>query len=110
MAGEQEYLWHDDGHILYLMLSGPDLNITMIHCPNNGAPDTDCFHDDAGGCLVEYFINNYGLDCNVGTCVPQEELVIAWSVQGSLKHIDECQVWVIPVTDDMFASWRATQG
>jgi hypothetical protein len=107
---ELEYLWHDDGHQLHLMLNGADLAITMVHCPEQGREGADCHHEDVRGCVVEYFLNSYGLDCNVGSCAPEETVGIAWSIQGNLRHIEECQVWVIPVTDDMFASWRATQG
>ena len=102
-------VWHDDGHLIGLMLNGGDLSVTVVVCPDDGNPEADCWHDDIEGCLVRHFITMYGLDCNVGICEPTPELTIAWSAQGNLRHIEEMQIWIIPVTDDMFASWRQVQ-
>lgn len=102
-------VWHDDGHVMHLMLNGPDLSIVMTECPAVGDTSAECHHADIGGCLVSHFLQIYGLDCNVGSCEPSGQMQIAWSPQGNLNHIEEMQVWVIPVDDDMFSSWRATQ-
>lgn len=102
-------VWHDDGHVMHMMLSGPDLSITMTECPNGGRPDNECWHPDVQGCVVSHFLQIYGLDCNVGSCEPAGQMQIAWSPQGNRNHIEEMQIWVIPVDDDMFSSWRATQ-
>lgn len=109
MAVDSTQVWHDDGHVIHLMLNGPDLSIVMTECPNVGDQSAECWHPDVQECIVSYFLHVYGLDCNVGSCGPSETMQIAWSVQGSARHVDEMQVWVIPVDDDMFSSWRATQ-
>lgn len=102
-------VWHDDAHVMHLMLNGADLSIVMTECPHAGDVSAECYHQDISGCIVSHFLQIYGLDCNVGSCEPSGQMQIAWSPQGNVNHIEEMQVWVIPVEDDMFSSWRATQ-
>jgi hypothetical protein len=41
--------------------------------------------------------------------VPEEQVRIAWAIVGDKDEKDESQVWVISVTDDLYAAWRSTQ-
>lgn len=101
--------WHDDGHQLCLQIVRSELVISTVLCPHAGEEEAPCRVRQAP-CVVTYFIERYGLECNVGVCVPAEYVDIAWSLEGDPDDIDaEAQVWVIPTTDDFFASWRGTQ-
>jgi hypothetical protein len=110
-AGDQQpdaLRWHDDEHRLWLQLVRSDLVIATTLCPHNGDPEAPCRSRQAA-CIVQHFIERFGLDCNVGVCAPAEYLDIAWAVVGDKDDLDLAQVWVIPTSDDVFAAWRATQ-
>lgn len=101
--------WHDDGHVIHFQLNRNELKILQTDCPHTDAEKKPCHHPDAP-CVVRYFMERYGLDCNVGVCVPSGELRIAWSYVGeSHKEIENGQVWVIPIDDEAFAAWLITQ-
>jgi hypothetical protein len=99
-------IWNVDGHRVYLQLNRNELSIQMVMCP--GHEGRSC---NAGGfeCVVTWFLEVYGLDCNVGVSEVASEMELAWSIQGDPSDPDLCQVWVIPVTDEAFASWLETQ-
>ena len=97
-------VWHNDGHVMYLELNRAEVLVTMVTCPGEGA----CQHERLG-CIVQYFITRFGLDCNVGVCPPTAEMPIAWMISGDPYDVDACQVWVIPTTDEAFAAWLITQ-
>jgi hypothetical protein len=98
--------WHMDGHSIYMQLRKSELVIQVISCP--GHETRECA---TGGfdCIVEWFLTRFGLDCNVGVSEVASTMEIAWSIQGDPTDPDLCQVWVIPVADEAFASWLATQ-
>lgn len=98
----EEMVWHNDGHIMHLQLNKESVVITHITCPGG-----DCQHKDR--CIVEWFLRRYGLECNVGVCAPSENMLIAWTVVGDPTDFDLCQVWTIPIDDEAFAAWLATQ-
>jgi hypothetical protein len=100
--------WHDDGHQLWLQLVRADLTVATVLCPHATDDDGPCRSRQAE-CVVRYFIDRFGLECNVGTCAPEEYLDVAWSLVGNADDLDLAQVWIIPTSDDVFASWRATQ-
>jgi hypothetical protein len=105
---ENSVMWHDDGHIIWLELNKSDLVVLGVNCPHKSDPDEAC-QADGYGCLVEWFIMRYGLECNVGVCEPSSEIAIAWSVVGNTHDLDLCQCWIIPITDDVFSMWATTQ-
>lgn len=101
--------WHNDGHSVTILLNKSFLEIVSIYCPNNGNSDSSCSHHDVP-CVVEYFLQIYGFDCNVGVTIPKETINFAWAFIGE-KHKDlgSCQVWVIPSDDEAFSAWITTQ-
>ena len=106
---DEEIKWHNDGHVVTLLLNKDKLEITGVYCPNRGKEDSPCAHDDVT-CVIEHFLNIYGLDCNVGVVTPSAELSIAWAFIGDRhKDLGACQVWVIPTEDEAFSAWIATQ-
>lgn len=106
---EEEIRWHNDGHIVSMLLSKDKLEIVEVYCPNKDKEDSSCAHDDVP-CVIEYFLNMYGLDCNVGVVVPSGQMPVAWAFIGDRhKDLGACQVWVIPTQDEAFSAWIATQ-
>jgi hypothetical protein len=103
-ASTDDLVWHDDGHTLWLELNRSELMVLSVLCPGG----EECA-DSRGRCVVEWFINRFGLECHVGVCVPEEQVRIAWAIVGDKDEKDESQVWVISVTDDLYAAWRSTQ-
>lgn len=102
-------MWHDDGHAIYLRLEKSKLRVSPMPCPHDEHKDSACYHAVYGGCVVNYFVQMFGLDCNVGVADPAPELAIAWARQGDPYDIDATQVWVVPTTDDNFQSFVAAQ-
>ena len=101
-------VWHDDGHIIWLELNKSELLVLGVNCPSSEMEPGACQHT-RHGCIVEYFLMRYGLECNVGVCEPSGEVLVAWALIGDGYDLDECQCWVIPTTDDVFSMWAATQ-
>lgn len=103
---DDETIWHNDGHSIYLQLQRHELVIQVISCPQHD--DRKC---NVGGvdCIVEWFLKRFGLDCNVGVSEIESSMDLAWSLQGDPNDLDACQVWVIPLKDEAFAAWLATQ-
>lgn len=101
--------WHDDGHAMYLVLNREAVAIEAVTCPwsesNDQAP---CYHRQVG-CVVQWFLDTYGLDCNVGSVKAAWEVPIAWALQGDGIDLDLSQVWVLPTEDELYASWAADQ-
>lgn len=102
---EQLMTWHDDGHYISLRISKADLEITDIHCPeSDGAKCRDTLY----GCVVQHFVGRYGLDCNAGTCPATEKMDICWTLVGDERIIEECQLWFMPKSDEVFSAWLQT--
>lgn len=91
--------WNDDGHIISLELNQHEVVVTTVNCPGGA-----CRHEDAA-CVVRYFIEIYGLECNVGVCPVAAEMPIAWTLIGNARDLDACQLWFIPTDDQVFQSW-----
>jgi hypothetical protein len=103
---EQLMTWHDDGHYLLLRITKSDLEIVDIHCPNE---ETGECLDPIYGCVVQYFVRRYGLDCNAGTCPAIDKMDICWTLIGDNRVLEECQLWFMPKTDEVFSAWLQTK-
>lgn len=109
MEDDKEVSWHNDGHVLVMQLNHSAVKIIEVICPHASSDEATCRHADAK-CAVEWFINRFGLDCNVGVCPPQENLQVAWTFAGEWHHeLDQGQIWVMPVDDEAFSAWIITQ-
>lgn len=102
LVNDSEMLWHNDGHHVSLRLNKSDVEITEIYCPSGRVGE--CHHERVG-CVVDYFIDRFGLDCNVGVCSMAESIQICWSLVGDPYDIDSCQLWFVPLNDDVFQAW-----
>jgi hypothetical protein len=101
-----EMLWHNDGHSISLRINKSDVEIVDILCPTGRTGE--CHHERVG-CIVSYFISRFGLDCNVGVCPAMPNLQICWSLVGDPYEVDACQLWFVPLEDDVFYAWLATK-
>lgn len=99
-------IWHSDGHRIYMQLERTELVIQEVTCPQT--EDREC-QTGKFDCIVTWFLNRYGLECNVGVSEVSSDMEIAWSAQGDMDDPDLCQVWVIPVIDEAFSAWLTTQ-
>lgn len=104
MTETDSLVWHDDGHELWLELNRNELVVLSVKCPGTN----ECA-DRHGNCVVQWFMDRFGLECHVGVCVPTEKLQVAWALIGDIDEKDESQVWVISVDDDLYAAWRSIQ-
>jgi len=94
--------WHDDGHYIRLRIWKSELEIMEVHCPHEEGGECK---DPVYGCLVKHFINRFGLDCNAGTCPAAEKIDLCWTIIGDTRNVEECQLWFMPKTDEVFAAW-----
>lgn len=106
MNVSEETVWHDDGHIIVLQLNRAELAVQTVICP--AGQDGPCRHHSVG-CMVDWFVSRFGLECHVGIAPPEQEMRIAWSLSGSQYDLDAAQVWVMSVRDDFFSAWAASQ-
>ena len=106
MSEPSDLRWHDDGHELWLQLVRSELVVATVLCPHGGTGQCSTRQAE---CVVRFFIDRFGLECNVGVCAPEERLAVAWALVGDSDDLDNAQVWIIPTSDDVFSSWRATQ-
>jgi hypothetical protein len=103
MADTPEISWHNDGHKLVLKLNKDQLEILEILCPHD-TPEAICHTPN--GCVVQNFITQYGLECNIGISDPAAELEICWALQGDNTDIELSQLWFVPVDDEIFHAWK----
>lgn len=106
VRNDDEMAWHNDGHVILLSINKSELEILQITCPHDD-DDGDC-HSDAG-CIVNYFINRFGLDCNIGVCAPEPTLEICWALSGDRRDPEAAQLWFVPLNDDVFHAWLSTR-
>lgn len=99
-------LWHNDGHKITLRINKAELEILDIYCPNGRAGEC---HHDRWGCMVQFFIDRFGLECNVGVCPASEILQICWSIVGDRNDIEACQLWFVPLNDEVFHAWLVSK-
>jgi hypothetical protein len=100
-----EQFWHNDGHKITLQINRSELDILHTECPGG---DAECMSEEYG-CVVRWFIERFGMECNAGSCAPDEVLEICWTLIGDKRNIDSSQVWFMPVKDDIFVAWLTTQ-
>ena len=106
---ESELVWHNDGHKISLRLEKNLVVVDSVFCPHSESDNKPC-HLTKDGCVVVWFINLYGLECNVGVSPAKPELEIAWTFIGEPEDgIAAGQVWVIPVEDEFFQAWSLIQ-
>lgn len=102
-------VWHKDGHAIELQINKSELEVIGVHCPHGGSSDAPCFHEETP-CVVKWFLQTFGMECNVGVATPSGNMEIAWHFIGtSRQELGSCQVWVIPVQDEAFSAWMVTQ-
>lgn len=106
MNDTMEIVWHADGHAMKLTISKSNVIVSEVICP--GQEDRACKIANFD-CIVTWFLEVYGLECNVGICEANPEIEIAWSAVGDFDDPQLCQVWVIPINDEAFAAWLITQ-
>lgn len=99
---QSEQIWHNDGHELILRINKADLEILDAICPHVG--EAPCKNKN-GNCTVSEFIMRYGMDCNAGVCDAHSQMKICWTLIGDIDSLDECQVWFLPVADQIFSAW-----
>lgn len=106
MSTNIETVWHNDGHKIRLTLDHSDVRVDVEPCTHSG--DDPCRHPIAG-CVVEYFIRLFGLECNVGVAPASPVMEIGWSLHGNPNDLDACQLWFIAREDSIYASWVESQ-
>lgn len=102
----QEMIWFRDGHRIRLSINRNEVVVSEVICPQ---PKTANCQLGKLECIVKYFLDTYGLECNVGSCACAEEIEISWCVVGDVDDAEQCQVWIIPVEDDAFSAWLIAQ-
>ena len=108
-----EMEWHNDGHTIVLRLDKSQLDVTEVTCPsdNGGACESDGrsrTSPDGLGCIVQYFIRRFGIECNIGVCPPEETMEICWTILGDERDLDAAQLWFVPVNDEVFYAWMSS--
>jgi hypothetical protein len=97
--------WNNDGHQIKLVIDKADLLVSMAFCPNGRKAETDCWNERADGCIVDYYVDRYGLEINVGKVIAAPLLSVAWAFHGDKYNLDSAQVWIIPTADEAFSAW-----
>jgi hypothetical protein len=103
----EEMMWHNDGHKLILKLVKSEIEIESVYCPHGN--EGECFIQDYG-CAVRWFADRFGMECNVGSCYVDKSLEICWTLVGSPRDIESCQVWFMPLADEVFSAWLISLG
>lgn len=101
----KEYNWHVDGHRVALNITKSEVQATASICPFGESAEAECFHLGISGCVVNYFINNYGLETNCGSAPAAPSFEIGWAILGSEWDIDLVEFAMIPTHDPWFESW-----
>jgi hypothetical protein len=102
----KELEWNVDGHRILLNLNKTSFDVSPGICPHGGGVDAPCYHEGISACVVNYFVNIFGLECNAGTVAAEPSLEIAWVIVDENKwDIDLVNLSFIPVTDPYFADW-----
>lgn len=99
-------IWHNDGHKLTIRITKSELEVIDIFCPN---PESGECIDEHNGCVVKWFVNRFGMECNAGSCLAESDMEICWTIQGNTRDIEASQLWFMPVNDDVFSAWLTTK-
>lgn len=101
-------VWHNDGHEISLLLEKNSVIVSKVECPFGTNTEAECQIDSI--CVVAWFLDRYGLECNVGVVPASSKIKIAWTLVGNPIHgMDGCQVWTIPIEDEFFSAWLTSQ-
>lgn len=103
----EEMMWHNDGHKLILKLVKSEIEIESVYCPHGN--ESECFINDYG-CAVRWFADRFGMECNVGSCYVDKSLDICWTLVGNTRDMESCQVWFMPLADEVFSAWLVSLG
>lgn len=107
-VNDVEQVWHNDGHKIVLRINRSELEVLSVACPN--IEDGGRCIDRRNNCIVSQFVYRYGMDCNGGVCPPAQEIPICWTLIGDIDDMDSCQVWFMPLTDEIFQAWLISNG
>ena len=100
-----DMVWRDDGHVISVRLSENKFIVDLHTCPFEESSEAACYLESIDGCLVRWFIDGYGVDCNVGEVEVVSPMTIAWSKGGSGWEADLYQIHTISVDDPHFKEW-----
>jgi len=108
-TASETMVWHSDGHVVELQINRGELEVIRVRCPHEGNSFAPCAHEETP-CVVKWFLQTFGMECNVGVATPSAEMEVAWHFIGTPRQeLGSCQVWVIPVQDEAFSAWMVTQ-
>ena len=97
--------WNVDGHEIVVKMAHDKFLVSAVPCSNESSPASKCFHQDLNGCLVEYFVNTYGIDVQEGSAEVKSPMKIGWAVWGESSDIDLVVFMFIPEDDETFRNW-----
>ena len=97
-----DMFWHNDGHKISLRINKSEIEIVETHCPHD---ESGACWEEGTGCLVEWYLTRYGMECNAGVCPAAETIELCWSLVGDRRNLDAAQIWFMPVSDETFAAW-----
>jgi hypothetical protein len=97
-----EMMWHRDGHTINLKIVKSEIVIESVYCPEG---DAGACHEPQYGCLVQWFLMRFGMECNVGSCRAESPMEVCWTLIGDPRDVESCQIWVMPVADEVFSAW-----
>jgi len=100
---EIEQIWHNDKHVLLLRINKSELEVLDVICPAD-KPEDECINSN-GECVVKWFIDRYGMECNGGICMAQSEMQICWTLVGDKNQPEGAQLWFMPLSDEIFQAW-----
>ena len=104
----KELSWNVDGHRILVNINQNEVDITPSICPHGATEDAPCYHEGISGCVVNYFVNTYGLEVNTGVVAAQPSIEIAWAMSGSKWEVDLVDLKIIPVDDPNFSDWYSS--
>lgn len=107
-TGQPEFI--QDGHTISFVLDRDKVNIHEIICPNIGT--TSLCNRRRTYCVVERFIDAFGVDLCLGRVAINGRMEIAWCpVHGDESDLDDeydC-VWYVPIDDPDYRLMLADQ-
>jgi len=103
---DKELVWHNDGHQIELRINRSELEIIEVSCQ---AEDSESICMVDGQCIVKFFINRFGMECNIGICSPSQYLEICWGIFGNFNDLEACQLWFVPINDEAFYAWMTSR-
>jgi hypothetical protein len=112
---DQPQRFIEDGHRVTLGVYKERVGISAVHCPNVENQAEGYCNRMRDYCVVERFLDVYGLECNVGSIVVSDgSFEVAWMpvVPDRNDTFDRdvdpvfSQVWVVPIEDSEYKMWK----